>query len=85
MRPEGGTLSGVKRPSARVENAKRRLAKRLAAEPGFVGVGVSVGMAGQYEMIVLVTDATSPVVAKVPSEWEGIPVRTEVGGIPKKF
>lgn len=75
----------VKRPLSRVEKAKRRLVKQLAAEPGFVGVGVAVGMAGQYEILVLVTDATSPVLAKVPSEWEGIPVRTEVGGIPKKF
>lgn len=75
----------VKRPSPRLEQAKQRLIQRLAAEPGFVGVGVSVGRAGEYEMIVLVTDAASPVLAKVPSDWEGIRVRTAVGGIPKKF
>ena len=75
----------VERPSLRVQKAKQRLVERLSGEPGFVGAGVSARGPGQYEIIVLVTDATSPVMAKVPSEWEGIPVRTEVGGIPKKF
>jgi len=71
--------------SSRTQKAKQRLVKLLAAEPGFVGAGVSVGMSGQDEIIVLVAGANSPVLAKVPREWEGILVRTEVSGIPKKF
>jgi len=61
------------------------LTKLLAAEPGFVGAGVSAGLAGQYEIIVLVTDDSSPVLAKVPNEWEGISIRTQIGGVPQKF
>jgi len=75
----------VARPSSRIQKAKQALVKVLSAEPGFVGAGVSVGMSGQYEIVVMVMDATSPVLAKVPSEWEGIPVRTQIGGTPKKF
>lgn len=74
-----------RRPSSRAQKAKERLTKLLAAEQGFVGAGVSLGTSGEDEIIVLVTDATSAVLAKVPGEWEGIPVRTQVGGIPKKF
>ena len=59
--------------------------KLLSAEPGFIGAGVSAGITGQYEIIVLVEDAKSPVLAKVPSEWEGIPVKTEIAGVPRKF
>jgi hypothetical protein len=73
------------RPSSRVEKAKQRLIKLLANEPGFVGAGVSTDQSGQEEIVVLVTDAKSPLMSKVPGEWEGIPVRTEVGGTPKKF
>jgi len=71
--------------SAPVEKAKRKLVKLLKGEPGFVGAGVALGATGQYEIIVLVKDATSPVVSKTPSEWEGIPVRTQIGGAPKKL
>ncbi len=78
-------MSTVGRPSSRVEKAKQRLVKRLAHEPGFVGAGVSTDQSGQEEIVVLVTDAKSPLMRKVPIEWEGIPVRTEVGGTPKKF
>lgn len=75
----------AERPSSRIQRAKETLVKLLAAEPGFVGAGVSLRMSGEYEIVVLVNDADSAVLAKVPSEWEGIPVRTQVGGIPKKF
>ncbi len=71
--------------TSRLQKAKTALGKLLAAEPGFVGVGISAGSADQYEIVVMVTDGQSPVLAKVPTEWEGIPVRTQVGGIPKKL
>ena len=73
------------RASSQAQRAKVTLGKLLAAEPGFVGVGLSAGTAGQYEIIVLVMDAESPVLTKVPSQWEGMPVRTQVGGRPRKF
>lgn len=73
------------RSSSQVQKAKERLVKLLAAEPGFVGAGISTGMSGQYEIIVLVADETSPVLAKMPVEWEGIPVRTKISGVPKKL
>lgn len=75
----------AERTSSQVERAKRKLVKLLEGEPGFVGAGISMGTSGQYEIVVLVKDASSPVVEKAPSEWEGILVRTQVGGIPKKF
>ena len=73
------------RTSAQVEKAKRKLIKLLASEPGFVGAGISRGASGQYEIIVLVKEASSPVLDKTPSEWEGIPVRTQIGGVPRKL
>ena len=73
------------RPPARVQKAKRTLAERLASEPGFVGAGVTTGGSGKYEIVVLVVKRTSPVLTKVPPQWEGIPVRTRVSGIPRKF
>ena len=75
----------AERTSSQVEKAKRKLVKLLAGEPGFVGAGISMGASGQYEIVVLVKEASSPVVDKAPSEGEGIPVRTQVGGAPRKF
>ena len=71
-------------PSSRVRQAKSALGKLLATEAGFVGVGVAAGTKGGYEIVVMVMEANSPVLAKVPTEWEGIPVRAQVGGIPRK-
>ncbi len=75
----------TERLPARVRQAKRTLAERLAAEPGFVGAGISTGRSGGYEIVVLVSDAACPALAKVPDQWEGIPVRAEVSGTPRKF
>lgn len=75
----------TERPPARVRQARDRLVKRLAGEPGFVGAGIGALGPGRHEIVVVVADATSELVSKVPSEWEGIPVRTHVGGTPKKF
>jgi hypothetical protein len=75
----------TKRTSARVQKAKRSLVKELSGMPGFVGAGVSVAASGRYEIVVMVVERGSPVVDAVPPEWEGIPVRTLVGGIPRKF
>lgn len=75
----------AERLPARAQRAKRRLVKLLAGEPGFVGAGISAGTSGECEITVLVVDAASPVVAKIPTDWEGIPVRTKVGGIPRKL
>ncbi len=70
---------------SRIRQAKTALGKLLATEVGFVGVGVAAGAKGSYEIVVMVMEANSPVLAKVPTEWEGIPVRAQVGGIPKKL
>ena len=69
----------------RAQRAKEALVKRLADQPGFVGVGISQNPAGQFEIVVMVVEQTSPVLAKVPPRWQGIPVRTQVGGVPRKF
>jgi len=34
---------------------------------------------------VFVAETTSPVLAKVPTEWQGLAVRTEVSGFPRKY
>jgi len=73
------------RPPARVQRAKRSLVKELSGRPGFIGAGVSVGSSGYYELVVMVVEKTSAILADVPREWEGIPVRTQIGGVPKKF
>ena len=73
------------RPPARVQKAKRSLVKELSGRPGFVGAGVSVRSSGHYEIVVMVIEKPSAILADVPREWEGIPVRTQVGGVPKKF
>ncbi len=57
----------------------------MAGKPGFVGAGLSVRPSGEYEIVVMVVEKSSPVVEAIPTEWEGIPVRTMVGGAPKKF
>lgn len=72
-------------PLPKIEKAKKRLVNLLAGEPGFVGAGVSAGRSGQYEITVIVVESASPVLAKVPTVWEGFPVRTQIGGIPEKF
>jgi hypothetical protein len=71
-------------PSFRIRQAKTALGKQLATEDGFVGVGLAAGTKGGYEIVVMVMEANSPVLAKIPTEWAGIPVRAQVGGIPKK-
>jgi len=73
------------RPPARVRNAKRSLVKELAGKPGFVGAGVALGSSGQYEIVVMVVEATGAILAAVPPEWEGVPVRTRIGGAPRKY
>lgn len=75
----------TKRTPPHVERVKRKLVQLLANEPGFVGAGISRGMSGQYEIIVLVKDASSSVIEKAPHESEGIPVRIQIAGAPKKF
>lgn len=73
------------RPPARVQRAKRSLVKELSGKPGFVGAGVSVASSGHYEIVVMIVEKASPLVDQVPSEWEGVPVRTQIGGAPRKF
>jgi hypothetical protein len=75
----------IQSSSSEFQKAKRGLAKFLREEHGFVGVGLSLGSAGQKEIVVFVAEATSPVLAKVPTEWQGLAVRTEVSGFPRKF
>jgi hypothetical protein len=67
------------------EKAKRSLVKRLSGEPGFVGAGISAHTSGRYELVVMVTEARSPILTKVPREWAGFVVRTRIGGAPRKF
>lgn len=73
------------RPPARVQRAKRSLVKKLVGKPGFVGAGVSVDSSGTYEIVVMVVEQTSAILVDVPHEWEGIPVRTQIGGVPRKL
>lgn len=73
------------RPQASIQKAKRSLVKKLAGTPGFVGAGISVDASGRNELVVLVVEQASPVLAHVPREWEGFPVRTQIGGAPRKF
>jgi hypothetical protein len=75
----------AKRSSSQAERAKRALIKLLLDEPGFVGAGISIGVSGHYEIVILVKDEKSPVLRKAPREWEGIPVRTQIAGVPKKL
>lgn len=71
--------------SSELQKAKRGLSKFLREEQGFVGVGISFGSTGQQEIVVFVAESTSPVLAKVPTEWQGLAVRTEVSGFPRKY
>lgn len=82
MRKGGGMAD---RPPARIQRAKRSLVKRLSGKAGFVGAGVSLSPSGYYELVVVVVEEASPILADVPREWEGIPVRTQIGGTPRKF
>ena len=52
----------------------------LAGEPWFVGVGEG-SEAGETVLIVMVSDATG---ASVPDEVEGVRVRVEAVGTPRK-
>jgi len=70
---------------AKVQRARQTLVRRLAAEPGFVGAGIARDASGAYEIVVMVMGEASPVVTKVPEQWQGIRVRTRVGGVPRKF
>lgn len=69
----------------RLQRAKDALVKRLMDEPGFVGAGISMSATGEYEIVVMVVETTSPALAKVPQRWQGIPVRAQIGGVPRKF
>jgi hypothetical protein len=73
------------RPPARVLRAKRSLVKALSGKPGFVGAGVAQASAGRYEIVVMVVEKTSAILTEVPGEWEGIPVKTQISGAPRKF
>ncbi len=75
----------AERLPAKVQRAKQALVRQLATEPGFVGAGVAKGASGEYEIVVMVMEDASPVVTKVPANWQGIRVRTKVGGVPRKF
>ncbi len=75
----------TKRMPSQAEKAKRMVVELLKDEPGFVGAGISRGTSGHHEIIVLVKDKSSPVLEKAPGECEGIPVRIQIAGAPKKF
>ncbi len=75
----------AERLPVKVQRAKQTLVRRLATVPGFVGAGIAKRPSGQYEIVVMVVDQTSPVRAKVPDTLQGIRVRTQVSGVPRKF
>jgi hypothetical protein len=75
----------AERLPVKVQRAKQALVRRLATVPGFVGAGVAKRRSGRYEIVVLMVDQTSPVRTKVPETVQGIRVRTQVSGVPKKF
>jgi hypothetical protein len=69
----------------KVQRAKETLVRALAAEKGFVGAGVAKRGSGRYEIVVMVVELASPVRSKVPHIWQGVPVRMQVSGVPRKF
>lgn len=69
----------------KVQRAKEALVKLLAAEPGFIGAGISKDSSGRYEIVVMVIEPASPVRTKIPLRWQGVPVRMQVSGAPRKF
>jgi hypothetical protein len=69
----------------KVQRAKETLVRALSAEEGFVGAGVAKRGSGRYEIVVMVVEPASPVRAKVPQTWQGVPVRMQVSGVPRKF
>lgn len=77
-------MAKPERKSARARKAKAAVVNRLSAEDGFVGAGLSRTESGDDEIVVMVRDAGSPAATNAPCECEGIPVRTEVVGQPRK-
>ena len=73
------------RPPASVRLARASLAKRLQREEGYVGAGLSAGDDGRYEILVLVEHANCAASRKAPSEWQGVRVRVEVSGVPRRL
>ena len=69
----------------KVQRAKEALVRVLSAEKGFVGAGITKRGSGRYEIVVMVVESASPVRAKVPHTWQGVPVRLQVSGVPRKF
>jgi hypothetical protein len=65
--------------------AKRSLVKELSGKPGFVGAGVAQASEGHYEIVVMVVEKTSAILTELPGEWEGVPVKTQISGAPRKF
>ncbi|MGH7275256.1 MAG: hypothetical protein ACREIQ_12470 [Nitrospiria bacterium] len=70
---------------SQITKAKTELAQYLSGEPSLVGLGIGAGKSGRCEIVVFMAEETRPLLAKVPHSWQGIPVRTEVTGIPIKF
>ena len=71
--------------SSRVVNAaKGKLIKALQSEPGFVGAGIGKDSDGTPVVVALVETNIVQSRLNIPSELDGVPVRVEVVGRPRK-
>ena len=77
--------------SSKVQRAKQALEKRLSSVGGFVGTGLTELPSGEPAILVLVTAADCAAakecaaLMEAPRTWQGIPVRTEVIGVPRRL
>jgi hypothetical protein len=81
----------ARRSTAKINRAKQTLEKRLLPFSGFLGTGLTALPSGEPAILVLVNSAECAAVkecaalTEAPRTWEGIPVRTEVVGAPRKL
>ena len=57
-----------------------RLAAVLGAKPWFSGVGITANESGDVALVVYLKHKPRKGEPSVPSEWEGVPVRTQQFG-----
>jgi hypothetical protein len=81
----------AQRATVKINRAKQALEKRLSPLDGFVGTGVTSLPSGEPAILVLVAASQCAavrecaVLTEAPRRWQGIPVRTEVVGVPRKL
>jgi hypothetical protein len=68
-----------------VQRAKRSLLKELAGNPAVLGIGVSSGPQGEPVLLVLVSDDSPELRARIPAVMAGIPVSISKSARPHKL